>query len=163
MLADEIDATFAFLGIAKRLSDTGKLYVLALTTRRRSPAWPNLPTMIETGFPGFEHNGFVGLTGPAKMPSGIVSGLNTELNAVASQPDFRDRFAAQGMQPPPGKNSPEDFTQFIKDQVAMHGEPANWPSRRRRPDVGPAASEAFGSYLMRQLPHDMTMAEAFDA
>jgi tripartite-type tricarboxylate transporter receptor subunit TctC len=128
VVSGEIDAAFVFQGNAKQLVDGGKVRALALTASRRSAVWDDLPTMIESGFPGFEHGGFVGLGGPARLPEGIIRKLNTELNAVAALPAFLRRFANDGMTLPE-KTSPEDYARYISEQMTKQGELAKLASK----------------------------------
>ena len=116
IIAGTIDGAFVYVNNAKPLVDDGKLRALAVTSADRSPAMPQLPTMIESGFPGFDINGFVGLPAPPKTPPGIVSLLNGELNAIVREADFCTRFAKDGMKPAE-KNSPDDFAAYFMDQV----------------------------------------------
>jgi tripartite-type tricarboxylate transporter receptor subunit TctC len=116
VVSGNIDGGFVYLGNAKPLADEGKVRALAVTSAMRSPAWPQLPTMIESGFPGYDINGFVGLAAPAKTPPEVIAFLNRELNAVVNAKSFRDRFAADGMEPR-AKNSPAEFAAYMKEQV----------------------------------------------
>ena len=68
----------------------------------RSPALPEVPTFVESGFPGFEVNGWYGLLGPAKMPAVLVARLNAELQKVLASGETQTRFAANGMEPAGG-------------------------------------------------------------
>lgn len=119
LMGGEVTATFPFLGGAKRLAQSGRLRALAVTSVNRSPAWPEIPTMIESGFTGFELDGFVGLLAPAKTPDGIIKKLNAEVNVIVRQKDFGDRLANDGMQTP-GRNTPEDFARFLQDQLERY-------------------------------------------
>jgi tripartite-type tricarboxylate transporter receptor subunit TctC len=116
VVSGEIDGAFVYLGNAKPLADGGKLRAMAVTSAKRSPAWPNLPTMIEAGFPGFDLNGFVGLAAPAKTPPDVITLLNRELNAVVNEKSFRDQFAKDGMEPR-AKNSPAEFAAYMKEEI----------------------------------------------
>jgi tripartite-type tricarboxylate transporter receptor subunit TctC len=76
---------------------SGKLRVLAVTTRERSPLLPEVPTMAEAGLPGFESATNYTLFAPAATPKEIVSQLNRELNAVLQMPEVRDRLLGLGI------------------------------------------------------------------
>ena len=80
----------------------GRLRAIAVTTLTRSPALPEVPTFVESGFPGFEVNGWYGLLGPAKMPAVVVARLNAELQKVLAAGETQMRFAANGMEPAGG-------------------------------------------------------------
>lgn len=75
----------------------GKLRLLAVTSAKRTPLSPNTPTMIESGFPGFETDAWYALLGPAKMPHQVTEMLNTEINKAFNNPAFRDPFVALGV------------------------------------------------------------------
>lgn len=120
VMAGEIDAAFVYQGGVKALADQGKVRALAITSAGRSPVWPQLPTMIESGFAGFEINGFVGLAAPAKTPPAIVALINRHVREIVADPAFRERFAANGMQPREN-NSPEEFAAYLKERVERTG------------------------------------------
>ncbi len=119
VMAGEIDAAFVYQGGVKALADQGKVRALAITSTTRSPVWPQLPTMIECGFTGFEINGFVGLAAPAKTPPEIVALINRHVREIVSEPAFRERFAATGMQP--RDLSPDEFATYLKERVERNG------------------------------------------
>ena len=79
--------------------NSGRLRALAITSAKRSGAAPNVPTMIEAGFPGFESGTWFSLAAPAGSPAAALQRLNAEVNRVVQQPDVRERFAAQGAEP----------------------------------------------------------------
>lgn len=74
----------------------GKLKALAITSLTRSPLFPNVPTLNESGLPKFEMSQWFALMGPANMPKEIVDKLNTEVNAILKQPDVVEKIASQG-------------------------------------------------------------------
>ena len=76
---------------------TGRLRALATTGAQRSPALPDMPTIAESGLPGYEASLWYGFVGPARMPADIVQKLNTEISAVLAQPDIREKLASQGV------------------------------------------------------------------
>ena len=76
---------------------SGKLRALATTGAQRSPALPDLPTVAESGIPGYEASLWYGFVGPARLPPEIVHRLNTEIVAVLGLPDVRERLASQGV------------------------------------------------------------------
>jgi tripartite-type tricarboxylate transporter receptor subunit TctC len=86
----------------------GKLRALAVTTLKRYPGLPEVPTVAESGLAGFETVAWFGLFAPAGTPKDIVSRLNREVNAIVSQPEIRERLLGLGMEPALG--SPEDYT-----------------------------------------------------
>ena len=76
---------------------TGRLRALATTGAQRSPALPELPTVAESGVPGYEASLWYGFVGPAKMPPEIVQRLNAEIVAAINAPDVRERLNNQGV------------------------------------------------------------------
>lgn len=98
---------------------SGKLRALAVTSPGRSPVLPELPTVAESGYPGYEVRSWYGLFAPVKTPRAIVVKLNEEIAAVLKQRDTIEIFAAQGVEP--GGNTVEDFTAFIKSETERWG------------------------------------------
>ena len=94
----------------------GKLKGLAVTGLKRSPLAPELPTVAESGLPGFDGVTWFGFTVPAATPRDVVARLNAELNRALQSSDIQDKFAAQGAEPAPGK--PEDMDRLIRDDAA---------------------------------------------
>ncbi len=97
----------------------GKLKGLAVTGAKRSPLAPELPTVAESGLPGFEGVTWFGFAVPAATPKEVVVRLNTELNRALQSADIQEKFAAQGAEPAPGK--PEDMAQLIREDTAKWG------------------------------------------
>jgi len=95
---------------------SGKLRALAVSTPTRSKQLPDVPTVAESGVPGYEYSNWYGFLVPAKTPRPIVMRLHKELTAVLNAPDVRERLVTAGMDPAPS-NSPEDMAGFLaKDQ-----------------------------------------------
>lgn len=97
---------------------SGRLRAIAVTGARRSLAAPELPTVAEAAFPGFEAITWYGMFVPAATPPAIVMRLNTELVRILRQPEFRDWLVAQGADPAPG--SPEELAQFVKAELVKY-------------------------------------------
>jgi tripartite-type tricarboxylate transporter receptor subunit TctC len=116
-----IQGTFTFYSSAKPLADDGKVRALAVSSPQRITGWPDIPTMGELGFPGFDHRGFVGLAAPAKTPAPIVAFLNKHLNEAINSDLFRQRMEALGMTIPTD-NTPESFAEFMRRETARQGE-----------------------------------------
>jgi tripartite-type tricarboxylate transporter receptor subunit TctC len=94
----------------------GKLRGLAVTSLQRSPIIPDLPTIAESGFPGFEATSWFALLAPAGTPAPIVAKLNQATLAVLQDPDMRARFAQLGLDPV--GTSPEELGTTIKSDIA---------------------------------------------
>ncbi len=98
---------------------SGKLRALAITSAKRNPTVPELPTMIEAGVPGYESELWIGLFAPGGTPRDIVMKVNAEANKVVQRPDVRDAFAQQGTDPVGG--TPEAFAAQIRADIARWG------------------------------------------
>lgn len=95
----------------------GKLKGLAITTRQRSRLAPDIPTVAESGVPGFEGITWLGLAAPAKTPEAVVARLDTELRAALAEPDVVAKLAATGAEPPTAPG-PAGMRQMLDDDVA---------------------------------------------
>ena len=102
LIAGRVAMFFGSISTLNPQMQAGRLRAIAVTTLTRSPALPEVPTFVESGFPGFEVNGWYGLLGPAKMPAALVSRLNAELQKVLAAGETQTRFAANGMEPAGG-------------------------------------------------------------
>lgn len=95
---------------------SGRLRPIAITTLARYPELPQLPTIAESGVPGFDASSWFGVVAPAGTPREVVTRLNTEINRVLNLPDMRERFTQQGAIPGPG--TPEDLGNWIRSEIA---------------------------------------------
>ncbi len=93
----------------------GKLRALAVTSLRRSSAAAELPTIAESGFPGFEATSLSGLLAPARTPATIVRKLHLETVKALAQADVRAKFADLGVEGI--GNSPDEFAEVIKSEI----------------------------------------------
>ncbi len=93
---------------------TGKVRALAVTGTRRTPLAPDLPTVAESGLPGFASDTYFGLFAPAGTPKAIVDKLNVEANKILAQPDFRERLAGLGADAAGG--TPDAFAALIRTE-----------------------------------------------
>ena len=90
---------------------------VALGSLTRDPQFSDIPTVAESGYPGFEAIQWVGLLAPAGTPKDIVGRLNMEINLAIKEPDLIAKFAQQGMTPAGG--SPEEFGKLIHTEVTQ--------------------------------------------
>jgi tripartite-type tricarboxylate transporter receptor subunit TctC len=97
----------------------GKLRAFAITSRKRSPQIPELPTMEELGFPGYEATAWFGLMAPARTPKPIVDKLHAETVKVIAMPDVRNKLESLGLQLV--GNTPDEFLQIVKTERPMWG------------------------------------------
>jgi tripartite-type tricarboxylate transporter receptor subunit TctC len=117
----EVQGAFVFYANARQLHEGGKVRALAVASPQRMASWPELPTMGEFGFPGFDHRGFVGLAAPRKTPASIVAFLNKHLNEAINAPTFRQRIEPLGMTVPTD-NTPEKFAEFMQRELTRQAE-----------------------------------------
>ncbi len=116
IIAGHVQMWFATLLLASPHVKSGKLRALAVTTPRRNATFPELPTMIESGVPGYEVAQWFGVLLPAKTPKPLVAKLNAEIVRVLNQPEVKGRLAADG-----GDivgDTPEQFGHFLRADVA---------------------------------------------
>jgi tripartite-type tricarboxylate transporter receptor subunit TctC len=95
---------------------TGKLRVIAVTSAKRSPLLPEVPTVAETGLPGFDVTSWYGIFGPLALSPDIVNKLNSEVGTMAAAPDVKERLAQLGAEP--AKLTPDEFGRYVKGEVA---------------------------------------------
>ncbi|GAB2472352.1 tripartite tricarboxylate transporter substrate binding protein [Comamonas humi] len=98
----------------------GKLRALAMTSARRWPAAPDVPTMAESGYPSMTGGSWIGLLAPAKTPRDIVNRLSTEIQAVVNAPDIHAKLIEYGIDPVGG--TPEQFDSFIQSEAKRWAE-----------------------------------------
>jgi len=119
VLGGQTDLMFDSLPTTHQQVSSGKLKALAITSTRRSPLLPNVPTVAEAGVPGYEADLWLGLVAPAATPTVIVNRLNVETVKVLRRPDVREIFTKDGTEPI--GNSPEQFAAVLKEQVEKWG------------------------------------------
>ena len=119
MISGQVHAMFDAMPTALPQVKAGRLRALAVTTAKRSPQLPDLPTIAEAGVPGFEAAGWFGFAAPARTPKEIVAALNKEIVRILALPDVRERLIAQGAEPV--GDTPEAFAQYIKSEAAKWG------------------------------------------
>jgi tripartite-type tricarboxylate transporter receptor subunit TctC len=115
--AGHVDVGFPSLTASLAMADAGKIRLLAVTSARRSALKPELPTVAETGLPGYDRSSWNGLMGPAAMPKGIVMQLQSALEKVLNHPQAREQLMKIGLEPnyQPG----EAFGAYVRNEVAQ--------------------------------------------
>ena len=98
----------------------GRMKALAVASKARNPALPNVPTFDELGIPGIHSSAWYGIMGPAGVPPEIVGRINAEVNAILKTPEMIKRLAAFGGEP--GGGSPDDFAKFILSEIARYAD-----------------------------------------
>ena len=115
LAGNQIDMQFDNMTTALAFAKNGQARALAVTSLARSPLQPELPTLAESGLPGFEALTWLGLLAPAATPPAIVDFLNREVVAVLDTPAVKARMAAQGFTPRP--MAADAFRKFIQDET----------------------------------------------
>ncbi|HYA46763.1 MAG TPA: tripartite tricarboxylate transporter substrate binding protein [Burkholderiales bacterium] len=114
-LAGEVDVLSIAVAPALSLIKSGRLRALAVTGAKRFPELPDVPTVAESGFPGFEHYVWIGIFAPAGTPAAIVSRVNADIGKLLSNSDFRERLSALACEPVGG--SPQSFDRYIESEI----------------------------------------------
>ena len=114
VLAGQVQALFSLALAATQQVKAGRVRALAITSGKRSPVAPELPTVAELGFPGYEVVGWFGWLAPVKSPAAIVNRLNAEIVKALNAPDVRERLLSQSSEPV--GNSPQAFGVFMKSE-----------------------------------------------
>ena len=119
LLSGQVHLMFSsYSTVAPHLRE-GKLRALVTTLPERSPLLPEVPAIVEAGFPKFPIVPWAGIVGPAKMPKEVVERLNRELNAVLKRPEVRDSLAKQAFAP--RGSSAEEMATILKEQLEIWG------------------------------------------
>ena len=117
VMAGEVDMMFSTLPLAMPHIRTGRLRPLAVGSLTRSPLLPDLPTLNESGAPGYEFTVFWGIVAPAGTPAAVVQRLNKEFNAILSDPEAAKQLATEGAEVTPW--TPAQFGALLENNVAM--------------------------------------------
>ena len=118
LIGGQVDAMFATVPSISGHWKSGKLRAIAVTSEKRSPALPGVPTMNET-LPGFEAESWVALLAPARTPAEIIARLNAETVRILAQPEMRERLGEQGLEPV--GSTPAEATRWIRTQLERWG------------------------------------------
>ncbi|MGB3430010.1 MAG: tripartite tricarboxylate transporter substrate binding protein [Burkholderiaceae bacterium] len=118
LLAGQTDFMFDNLASALTQVKAGKLRAFAVTTARRSDSMPDVPTMAESGLPGFDVSTWFGVFAPAGTPAAVVEQLNQAFTAALRSPEMRERLARMGAEPAP--MAPAAFGQFVRAEMAKY-------------------------------------------
>ena len=116
LVGGQVQMTFEGTSVLLPLIQSGKLKALATTRAKRLAELPELPTMAESGFPGFVSTSWTGLLAPARTPRAVIDKLNAELNQAAASPEFKTALSKLSNEPLGG--TPQDFTDTIKGDIA---------------------------------------------
>ena len=112
LIGGQINYSFDTMTAATPHVKSGKVIAIAQTRTKRAKGHPNVPTMAESGFPGFEATTWYGLVGPGKLPTAIAKRMNEDINKVLQMPDVVEKFEQYGAED--GGGSTEKFGEFIR-------------------------------------------------
>jgi tripartite-type tricarboxylate transporter receptor subunit TctC len=115
LIGGRVTMMFSPIGIVLPLVREGKLRALAVTSSKRSAAAPDVPTIAESGYPGFEYTAWYGLVAPAGTPVAVIRQLQLETAKALALPDLRAKLADAGVEGV--GNSPDEFAAMIKSEI----------------------------------------------
>jgi tripartite-type tricarboxylate transporter receptor subunit TctC len=115
----EVDAAFQGIATVTSLVKAGKVRLIGVTTPRRMPQFADVPTVSESGLPGFEFNSWFTIMAPAGTPKEITHRLAAEVQKALADPDVREKLAAQGLTP--RGSTPEELGTATRAQLAKYG------------------------------------------
>jgi tripartite-type tricarboxylate transporter receptor subunit TctC len=116
VISGEATVSFSTIETVLSLIQAKRLRALAVSTRERSPAVPDVPTAIEAGFKDYEVVGWFGLLAPAGTPPAVIDKLSSEIARMMATPAMRERAAQDGATPV--GNKPAEFDRFLRDEIA---------------------------------------------
>jgi tripartite-type tricarboxylate transporter receptor subunit TctC len=119
LIAGHVQVSLATAPSAVQNIKTGKIKALGVSTKQRIPALPDVPTITESGLPGYEASGYFGLVGPPQMPAAIVNKLNAALVKIVREPSMSKYLSEQGADPV--TSSPAEYAALIRDEVEKWG------------------------------------------
>ena len=119
VMGGEVQCTFANLSVALPQVKGGKVKAIAVTSARRATALPELPTLAESGVPGFEATATVGMLAPAGTPRALVLRLNQDVHRVVNEPAMREQLLARGLEI--ALSTPEEFARYIRSEIERWG------------------------------------------
>jgi tripartite-type tricarboxylate transporter receptor subunit TctC len=120
LASGEVDFSFNNIPSSQPLMTPGRIRALAITSIKRSPLLPELPTMDESGLPGFVTHTWYGVLVPAGTPAEIINTLNGVIVKAVQKPDFRDRLAQTGADPL--AESPDYFRKMLAQEIERWAE-----------------------------------------
>ena len=118
VVSGQVQIMWPIMSIALPQVQAGKLRGLGVSTRERTQLAPKIPTIAESGLPGYEIIGWNGLIAPAKTPAAIVNKINAEVQRNLKSSELVRRLAQSSYDPAGERNSPEQFTEFVRAEIA---------------------------------------------
>ncbi len=127
VVTGDVDLTFGSVPATMGQAKAGRARALGVSTAKRSQAWPELPTLAETGAPGFEMTSWYAFFGPSALPKDLVARIHADIGRIAAQPEFQERLLREGAEHE--AMTLERFAQF------MRTESARWAKVMRERDI----------------------------
>ena len=115
LLAGQLQLASMGFPVAMPHVQSGKLRAIAVTGAARSPLLPTIPTVSESGLPGFDVTSWYGVFGPAALPQEVVAKLNAEIGSAITMPELRERLTALGAEP--SIKTPSQFAQYVREEI----------------------------------------------
>jgi tripartite-type tricarboxylate transporter receptor subunit TctC len=119
LLGGHVSVMFAATAAVRPYVITGRLRALGISTAKRNPAVPDIPTIAESGVPGYHAASWVGMVAPRGTPRPVTEKLNAALAAVIGEADLRQRLSAQGFDPE--ASTPDQFAAHIRSELNRYG------------------------------------------
>lgn len=112
LMGGQINYSFDTMAAVTPFVKGGKVHAIAQTRPKRSASYPDLVTIAESGFPGFDATTWYGMIGPAKMPADVITRINRDINAAMAMPDVKERLAGVGAED--GGGTAQQFADFMR-------------------------------------------------
>jgi tripartite-type tricarboxylate transporter receptor subunit TctC len=119
VMSGEVSLYFGNMPTVIRQARDGKLRAIAVTGAKRAPAAADIPTVAESGIPGYEVTAFYGLSAPAKTPKPILDRLHADTVRAINAPDIREKLQTLGADPV--GNTPEQYAAFMQNEITKWG------------------------------------------
>lgn len=119
LIGGEIHFLFDLIALSKPMVDSGKIRMLGVSSLSRSADLPEVPSISESGLPGYETSVWLGMLAPAGVPRPIINKVSAAIKAIVESPDVKAQLRAQGFDPI--GNSPDEFTAFLNKDIERYG------------------------------------------
>jgi tripartite-type tricarboxylate transporter receptor subunit TctC len=119
VLSGQVPAMFSVVSTSLPHAKAGKLKILAVAASKRSPLVPDVPTISESGYPGFEMGAWAGIVAPKGTPRAIIEKIQVDALKIAHESHFAEKLASAGAQPYPGTT--EEFVTLIRRDTEKNG------------------------------------------
>ena len=119
VVTGDVDLTFGSVPATMTQAKAGRVRALGVSTTQRTQAWPELPTLSESGVPGYDMSNWYAFFGPSTLPKDTVARIHADIGRIAAQPEFQERLVREGADHE--AMTPERFTQFMRSESARWG------------------------------------------